>query len=190
MPLVAVDCNCTGLVKQYPFHTGMATGNRIVSTIELKSMLIAVLIHSVCWVRFVCALTLSVLTEIVSPLFTDIRVKEQTVESYGRKKKEYEPPRFMSVAEAADQLLQILQKKRDAGISEEDLAYTEQSLFVGLARVGHDTQAIKGCTLKEMATADLGPPLHSLVLPARNLHHLELEYLQPFSSLPLQELTS
>lgn len=38
----------------------------------------------------------------------DIRVKEPTMESLMRKKREYEPPRFMSVSEAATQLLQVI----------------------------------------------------------------------------------
>ena len=113
----------------------------------------------------------------------DIKVKEPTLESMTRKKKEYMPPRFMSVSEAADQLLQIIQSKRKAGDS--NLAYDEQTLFVGLARVGHETQAIKACTLKEMKETDLGPPLHSLILPSTHLHPLEKEYLQQFSSTTL-----
>lgn len=93
----------------------------------------------------------------------------------------------MSVAEAAQQLLQIVKKRRESGIAESELAFTEQSLFVGVARVGHETQAIKVCTLTEMAESDLGPPLHSLVLPAKKLHPLEIEYLQQFSDVKLEE---
>lgn len=104
-----------------------------------------------------------------------------------RKKREYQPPRFMSVAEAAQQLLQIVKKRRESGTAESDLAFDEQSLFVGVARVGHDTQAVKVCRLSEMADLDLGPPLHSLVLPARKLHPLEVEYLQQFSDIKLEE---
>lgn len=113
----------------------------------------------------------------------DIKVKEPTLESLTRKKKEYMPPRFMSVSEAADQLLEIIQSKRETGDS--SLAYDEETLFVGLARVGHDTQEIKACTLREMKESDLGPPLHSLILPSAYLHPLEIEYLQQFSSNPL-----
>lgn len=113
----------------------------------------------------------------------DIKVKEPTLESLTRKKKEYMPPRFMSVSEAADQLLEIIQSKREAGDS--NLAYDEETLFVGLARVGHETQTIKVCTLKEMKESDLGPPLHTLILPSSDLHHLEKEYLQQFSSAQL-----
>lgn len=92
----------------------------------------------------------------------------------------------MSVAEAAQQLLQIIEKRREQGATDADLAFTEQSLFVGLARVGHDTQAIKATTLTDMAETDLGAPLHSLILPARKLHPLEIEYLQQFSHIDLK----
>lgn len=116
----------------------------------------------------------------------DIRVKEPTLESLMKKKREYQPPRFMSVAEAAQQLLQIIEKRRDLDTANADLAYTEDSLFIGLARVGHETQAIKATTLKDMAETDLGAPLHSLILPARKLHPLEIEYLQQFSNIDLK----
>ena len=59
-------------------------------------------------------------------------------------------------------------------------AYTSTTLCVGLARVGSDTQQILACTLQEMKDADLGPPLHSLVITG-HLHPLELEYLTQFS---------
>lgn len=119
--------------------------------------------------------------------YADIRVKEPTLESLMKKKREYQPPRFMSVSEASQQLLEIIKKRRSEGIVDSELAYTENSLFVGLARVGHDTQAIKACSLKEMAEVDLGAPLHSLILPAKKLHPLEIEYLQQFSEEKLLE---
>lgn len=82
----------------------------------------------------------------------------------------------MSVSEAASQLLQIIENK-----GEEELAYNEDSLFVGLARVGHDSQGIVTCSLKEMKDYDLGPPLHSLILPAAELHPIEQEYIDQFA---------
>ncbi len=129
------------------------------------------------------------LTEILIFFFfsADIRVKEPTLESITKKKKEYQPPRFMSVAEAAAQLLQIVQKKRDAGLNTSDLAFDENSLFVGVARVGHETQSIVVCKLNQMAETNLGAPLHSLVLPATKLHPIEIEYLQQFSDEKLEQ---
>lgn len=107
----------------------------------------------------------------------DIRVKEPTLESLTKKRKEYQPPRFMSVSEAAEQLLEIIGRKHG---DHEELAYTSTTLCVGLARVGSDTQKILACTLQEMKDADLGPPLHSLVITG-HMHPLELEYLTQFS---------
>jgi len=109
----------------------------------------------------------------------DIKVKEPTLESLMKKKIEYMPPKFMTVGEAAGQLLEIIEKKKAAG--ETDLAYTGETLCVGLARVGHDTQSIVATTLREMKEKDLGGPLHSLILPSKVLHPLEKEYLQQFA---------
>lgn len=110
----------------------------------------------------------------------DIRVKEPTLESLTKKKRVYQPPRFMSVSEAADQLLKIVERLREKGVKDSELAYNEESIFVGLARVGHDTQEILACTLKDMKEADLGAPLHSLILPSKHLHPLETDYLKQF----------
>ncbi|XP_044264026.1 diphthine methyl ester synthase [Tribolium madens] len=107
----------------------------------------------------------------------DIKVKEPTLESLTKKKKEYMPPRFMSVGEAAQQLVQILEKKK----SENNLLITGESLCVGLARVGSRTQKIIACSLQEMCSIDLGGPLHSLIIASPELHPLELEYLEQFS---------
>ncbi|CAD7084753.1 unnamed protein product [Hermetia illucens] len=110
----------------------------------------------------------------------DIKVKEPTLESLTKKKREYMPPRFMSVNEAAVQLLEILKKKRSEGIADEDLAYTEKSLCIGLSRVGHESQQIVACSMLEMVQSDLGAPLHSLIIPAEKLHPLEEEYVALF----------
>ncbi|XP_043271919.1 diphthine methyl ester synthase [Venturia canescens] len=104
----------------------------------------------------------------------DIKVKEPTLESLCKKKKEYMPPKFMSVSEAADQLTHIIDKKIER---KEKVAFDEKSLVVGLARVGSENQRIVACSLKEMRNVDLGPPLHCLVIPAETLHPLEYEYL-------------
>ncbi|XP_046434677.1 diphthine methyl ester synthase [Neodiprion fabricii] len=110
----------------------------------------------------------------------DIKVKEPTLESILKRKKDYMPPRFMSVAEAADQLLKIVERKIEAG--EKGLAFTGDSLAVGLARVGADDQRIVACTLREMTETDLGPPLHCLVVTGPILHPLEAEYLLQYAA--------
>ena len=41
----------------------------------------------------------------------DIKVAERSIENMMKNRKIFEPPRFMTVAQAADQLLKIIQKK-------------------------------------------------------------------------------
>ncbi|XP_053986608.1 diphthine methyl ester synthase [Hylaeus volcanicus] len=109
----------------------------------------------------------------------DIKVKEPTLESITKKKKEYMPPRFMTVSEAAGQLIETLQER--AKETQEELAFNESSLAVGLARVGWDDQRIIASSLQEMASVDLGPPLHCLIIPAKKLHPLESEFLAQYA---------
>uniref|UniRef100_A0A8C5BF80 diphthine methyl ester synthase n=1 Tax=Gadus morhua TaxID=8049 RepID=A0A8C5BF80_GADMO len=81
-----------------------------------------------------------------------------------RGRKVYEPPRFMSVSQAAGQLVV-------------STGLTEDTLCVGVARVGAEDQVIRTATLRQLGSCDLGPPLHSLVVTGR-LHPLEVDMLR------------
>nr|XP_021186331.2 diphthine methyl ester synthase [Helicoverpa armigera] len=105
----------------------------------------------------------------------DIKVKEPTEESLTKKVRQYMEPKFMSVKEAAQQLLHIIENNPDTGISKTVTA-------VGLSRVGASDQRVAVMSLDAMQNFDLGAPLHSLVIPAPNLHPLELDYLAQFKS--------
>ncbi|KAG9350830.1 hypothetical protein JZ751_024719 [Albula glossodonta] len=107
----------------------------------------------------------------------DIKVKEQSMENLLRGRKIYEPPRYMSVSQAAEQLLEIVQNRRER---KEDLAFTEDTVCVGLARVGAEDQAIRAGTLRQLASCDGGGPLHSLIVTG-HLHPLELDMLRLFA---------
>ncbi|KAL0270419.1 UNVERIFIED_CONTAM: hypothetical protein PYX00_007834 [Menopon gallinae] len=107
----------------------------------------------------------------------DIKVKEPTIESLCKKEKKYLPPRFMSVNDAASQLLEIIENKRSAGISE--FSYDSDTKCVGLARVGSVTQKIAYCSLKELQSINLGQPLHSLIIPGK-IQPLEEEFLSQY----------
>ncbi|XP_055995104.1 diphthine methyl ester synthase [Sorex fumeus] len=108
----------------------------------------------------------------------DIKVKEQSMENLIKGRKIYEPPQYMSVNQAARQLLEIVQNQRLQG---EEPAITEETLCVGLARVGAEDQKIASGTLKQMCTVDLGGPLHSLIITGGTMHPLEMEMLSQFS---------
>ena len=71
----------------------------------------------------------------------DIRVKEISDENLKLKKKIYEPPRFMSCKVCAEQLLQTEKEKGGN-------AYDENTMCVGLARVGQKDQKIVYGSLK------------------------------------------
>lgn len=135
----------------------------------------------------------------------DIKVKEQSVENLLRGRKIYEPPRFMSVKTCAEQFLEILDNRRNRcednfedsqnDVKTESLsaalkngsdgALDENSLCVGVARIGADDQMIIVDTLRMMASEEvdeaIGGPLHSLVIPASNPHPLELDMLRTFA---------
>lgn len=100
----------------------------------------------------------------------DIKVKEPSLESLARGKKEYEPPRYMTVNEAVEQLLEI---DRVLGLDE----LTTASKGVAVARLGSPDQQIVYADLAFLAKADFGDPLHSLIIPAADLHFHEKEVL-------------
>lgn len=100
----------------------------------------------------------------------DIKVKEQTLENLMKGRKVYEPPRFMTVAQALQQLLDI-EEYRKEGIA------TPDCMAMGVARLGRDDQSMAWGKISEVIEADLGGPLHSLVIPAAELHELEQAFV-------------
>jgi diphthine methyl ester synthase len=107
-------------------------------------------------------------------ILLDIKVKEQSLENLARGRKIYEPPRFMTVAQCAQQMLETERERKEG-------AYGESSLAVGAARIGAKDQKMAVGTLKELCNADLGPPLHSLVLLGKRTHELERDFIRAFA---------
>ncbi|XP_071799508.1 diphthine methyl ester synthase-like [Asterias amurensis] len=106
----------------------------------------------------------------------DIKVKEQSIENMMRGRKIYEPPRYMTVSQAASQLIKIVERKRTSE-NQEKLALSEDTICVGVARVGSESQQMAAGTLQQLATVDLGGPLHSLIITG-HMHPIELEMLK------------
>ncbi|KAI9475580.1 MAG: diphthine synthase [Benjaminiella poitrasii] len=104
----------------------------------------------------------------------DIKVKEQSIENMARGRLIYEPPRYMTVNQAVEQLLEI-EEKRGEGLCKPD------SLAIGCARIGTSTQKIIAGTLEELVDADFGGPLHSLVLIGSRMHEMEAEFVKEFA---------
>ncbi|KAA0065172.1 hypothetical protein IC582_006448 [Cucumis melo] len=104
----------------------------------------------------------------------DIRVKEPSLESLCRGKKEYEPPRFMSINTAIEQLLEVEQMEGQS-------VYNEDTLCVAFARLGSEDQMITAGTMKQLRSIDFGPPLHCLVIVGKT-HPVEEEMLDFYKS--------
>ncbi|XP_027091729.1 probable diphthine methyl ester synthase isoform X2 [Coffea arabica] len=99
----------------------------------------------------------------------DIRVKEPSLESLCRGKKQYEPPRFMAVSVAIEQLLEVEQMRGEN-------AYTEDTTCVGFARLGSEDQLVVAGSMKQLLEVDFGLPLHCLVIVG-DTHPVEEEML-------------
>lgn len=104
----------------------------------------------------------------------DIKVKEQSYENMARGRLIYEPPRYMTVAQCASQMLETEEERKEG-------VYGPDSLAVGAARVGAPDQKLVVGTLKELAEVEMGAPLHSLVLLGRRAHDLEKDYIREFA---------
>lgn len=103
----------------------------------------------------------------------DIKVKEPDFEAMKRGRVVYQPPRYMSVNVASEQLIEA-EEKIGGG------AYDpESTLCVGLARLGQPDQCIIAGTLGELKEQDFGGPLHCLVI-CGEVHDMELEALRPY----------
>lgn len=107
----------------------------------------------------------------------DIKVKEISEENLFKGRMIYDPPRFMSVQEALQQLVAIEDEKQQGWC-------TRDSLAIGLMRVGSKMQAILAGTIGELLdlpSEAFGAPLHSLILPGSNLHDLEHEMMRHYA---------
>jgi diphthine synthase len=116
----------------------------------------------------------------------DIRVREPSEESLARGRKVFEPPRYMTVADAAQQLLVLWNERAQRhGVPNQEvdahhewpLVYDPDTVCIGIARVGQEDELLATGSLQVLARADFGPPLHSLVMPGE-MHAIEKEFLQ------------
>lgn len=112
----------------------------------------------------------------------DIKVKEQSLENMARGRKVYEPARYMTVGQCAQQMLEI-EEIKSAEEMETAGVYGEESLAIGVARVGGKTEKFVSGTLRQLCSADeeLGGPLHSLILLGRRTHELESDFVREFA---------
>ncbi|EDO05889.1 putative diphthine synthase [Babesia bovis T2Bo] len=101
----------------------------------------------------------------------DIKVRERSIENLMNNRMIFEPPRYMSVNIAIDQIFRIDHTKH---------RLPSNTRAIGVARLGSKTAKIAAGTLKELKDIDFGEPLHSMVICAPQLHDIEEEYFKHY----------
>lgn len=121
-------------------------------------------------------------------LLLDIRVKEPTMRALCRGTDEYLPPRYMTTADACKQLLEVEEERGEEIVP-------PHSLAIALARIGQESERICAASVRELSDENavaMGPPVHSLVLPANELHPIERRSIRQFllsdSEIPASSL--
>ncbi len=112
------------------------------------------------------------LAKVHTLLLLDIKVKEISDANLARGRKIYEPPRYMTINQAIDQLLAVEDRKGGGAV-------TPETIGVGMARVGSTTQQVVAGPLRGLREIDFGAPLHSLVI-AGDIHECEMEHVRLF----------
>lgn len=116
-------------------------------------------------------------------LLLDIKVKEQSIENMARGRLIYEPPRYMSIETAAEQLLEIEDLRQEH-------AYGHDTPCIAVSRLGSPQQAMRADTLGNLVDYESGDPLHSLVILGNKVHDLETDFIVEFSPNPEQLRTA
>jgi len=106
----------------------------------------------------------------------DIKVKEQSVENLLKNKKIYEPPRFMTVNQCIEQLLEAEDKNKLA-------VYDRDTPCFGVARIAHSDQKIISGPMGKLLLVDFGKPLHSFIICGK-MHPMEEEFYKLFLFKP------
>ena len=102
----------------------------------------------------------------------DIKVAEPSREDLLKGNNTPQPPRFMTVQQGLD-VLKRLEDKHGLGV------ITDDTIVIGVARLGgvNDVPEVCSGKIKDLLQVDFGKPMHSLIVPAPELHHMEEEML-------------
>lgn len=103
----------------------------------------------------------------------DIKVAEPSPENIKKGINKPEPARFMTIKQAIEILNKLEEKRGEKVISNETLA-------MGVARLGTKNQIIKSGTLRKLKEFDFGKEMHSLIIPGK-LHDIEKEMFNNFN---------
>jgi diphthine synthase len=100
----------------------------------------------------------------------DIKVKEPAKEELRKAGSRADKPRFMTVNQGIASLLEV-ERRKEEGV------FTEDTLCVGCARIGCESQMIIAGRAKELLSKEFGGPMHCLIVPGK-LHFTEEDALR------------
>jgi len=94
--------------------------------------------------------------------------------------------RYMTVNEGLKYLMRVKDELIANG-EDEIVAIDEETLAIGIARVGSKDVLVKAAKIADLITYDFGGPLHSIAIPSK-LHIVEAEYLVEICNGPKEIL--
>lgn len=94
--------------------------------------------------------------------------------------------RYMSVNQGLKYLMEVKNDLIEKGL-EDEIVIDENTLAIGIARVGSKDVLVKADKIRELIDFDFGGPLHSIVIPSK-LHIVEAEYLVEICGAPKEIL--
>lgn len=92
--------------------------------------------------------------------------------------------RYMTINQGLKYLMEIKDKKLANG---QEIAIDEETLAIGMARVGSKDVVVKADKIANLIDHDFGGPLHCLAIPSK-LHIIEAEYLVEIAGAPKEIL--
>lgn len=102
----------------------------------------------------------------------DIKINEDSKENIKKDISTENKPRFMTVNKGIEILKKLEDKNKKKLIS-------ENTMIIGLARIGQDSQKIVYGKIKELLKIDFGSPLHCIIVPG-SLHFMEEDFLKQY----------
>jgi diphthine methyl ester synthase len=104
-------------------------------------------------------------------ILLDIKVAEPNKEDIKKGKRNVQPPRFMTINEGLNQLLDIEEKLGKNIIN-------KNTKVIGCARIGSNN-IVKYGKISDLINFDFGSPLHCIIIPGK-LHFMEEEMLNTY----------
>ena len=105
-------------------------------------------------------------------ILLDIKIAEPSLEDLKKGLTKASKPRFMTVNQALQQLIELEETYKENLISKETLA-------IGVARLNSKSEFIKTGTIKELLSTDFGDPIHCLIIPDK-MHFIEEDAINRF----------